>query len=274
MLPKISIITPCLNSEATLERAIQSLISQNYPNLEYIIIDGCSNDGTINIVQKYGQHIHKWISEPDRGTSDAINKGIKLATGDYIGFLLSDDLYNKNSLLLVGNYLANYPDTEVVYGDILYVGPFRPPFRAKARKYLTMDRLAIPAGSVYLLSCFIHRDCFKRWGVFDLSYQISNDYELYLRLLSKGVKFSYLNNIIGTCHYGGMSSSMSPVIPMELRRAFYTYKTSLFAKFIFEIVLLKNNFFVLIKKTKNMQSFVAAYRKIRNCFVFKNQEDM
>jgi glycosyltransferase involved in cell wall biosynthesis len=97
---KISIITVCYNSVPTIEKTILSVSSQTYKDVEYIIIDGNSNDGTLNIIQKNEDKITKWISEPDQGLYDAMNKGIAIATGDVIGILNSDDIYYSNTVLL------------------------------------------------------------------------------------------------------------------------------------------------------------------------------
>lgn len=271
MLPKISIITPCLNSEATLERAIQHLIAQNYPNLEYIIIDGNSKDGTIEIIKKYQQHIHIWVSEPDSGTSEAINKGIARATGEFIGFLLADDYYNENTLLKVGNELIKDTTINILYGNINYVGPFRPPFLAKATPNLTKDKFGHPSGLAYLPACFIKRECFHNHGDFDLSYKIVNDYELYLRFISRGVKFTYFDHALVTMHYGGMSSKIDPLMGIELRRAFNTYQPSLYARFIFEIVWCRNDFRNRLKINKYAKPLISVYRYLRQLFIANRQ---
>jgi len=114
-LPKISIITPSFNQGQYIEQTIVSVINQNYPNLEYIIIDGGSTDNTVDIIKKYEKHITYWVSEPDKGQSDAINKGIKKATGDVINWLNSDDYYQPGTLNEIGNAFINN-NTNVVCG--------------------------------------------------------------------------------------------------------------------------------------------------------------
>lgn len=107
MNPKISIITPCFNAEKYIEQTILSIINQGYDNLEYIIIDGGSTDGTVDIIKKYEDKITYWISEPDNGQSDAINKGIKVATGEVFNWVNADDYLEKNALNLVGDFFKN-----------------------------------------------------------------------------------------------------------------------------------------------------------------------
>ena len=122
-LPKISIITITFNSEKTLEETIESVLSQNYPNLEYLIIDGGSSDGTLEIVKRYKDKIDFVISEPDRGISDAFNKGIRYATGEIVGIINSDDLLLPDALHKVAeNYDSNvgvYRGNTVIWNDML-----------------------------------------------------------------------------------------------------------------------------------------------------------
>ncbi len=116
---KISVITICYNAEKTIEETINSVIHQDYPELEYIIIDGGSTDGTIEIVNKYWDKIAYFVSEPDKGISDAFNKGIKASTGEIIGMINADDLYYKDALKTVGSFFEDNPDTDVTFGDYL-----------------------------------------------------------------------------------------------------------------------------------------------------------
>ena len=102
--PKISIVTPVFNQVDYIETTIQSVLNQNYPNLEYIVVDGGSTDGTIDIIKKYGSQITKWISEPDQGLYYAMNKGLRLCSGDIVGILNSDDIYYPDTLSIVNTY--------------------------------------------------------------------------------------------------------------------------------------------------------------------------
>ena len=120
---KVSIITVCFNSELTLRDTIDSVLSQNYKDIEYIIIDGGSTDGTSAIIQEYGFGITKWVSEPDRGIYDAMNKGIGMASGDVIGFLNSDDMYMNQSSISQLIHKMNEEHADCVFADLIYVDP-------------------------------------------------------------------------------------------------------------------------------------------------------
>lgn len=119
--PKISIITPSYNQGLYLEETIKSVLNQNYPNLEYIIIDGGSSDNSVEIIKKYEKYISYWCSEPDKGQSHAINKGLKKATGDIFAYLNSDDLYVDRALFTVAEYFVNNLDVDLVYGDVYLI---------------------------------------------------------------------------------------------------------------------------------------------------------
>ena len=118
--PLVTIITIVFNGQETLSKAIESVSNQTYPNVEYIIIDGGSTDGTLNIIKKYGDVITKWISEKDRGISDAFNKGLKLAKGEIIGILNADDWYERNAIISVVEAFENNKNIGIAYGWMNY----------------------------------------------------------------------------------------------------------------------------------------------------------
>ena len=119
--PKISIVTPSYNQAQFLERTILSVLNQNYPNLEYIIIDGCSNDGSVEIIKKYEKYLAYWVSEKDNGQADAINKGFKIASGDIIAWQNSDDIYLPNTFFMVIKEFKKNYDSDVVFGNIYLI---------------------------------------------------------------------------------------------------------------------------------------------------------
>ena len=118
---KVSMITVCFNSKDIIEEAIKSVLSQSYKNIEYIIVDGGSTDGTVDAIKKYDKYISKWISEPDNGIYDAMNKGLKLATGNIIGFLNADDFYADNGAIESVVNTIKEKDVDCLWGDLVYV---------------------------------------------------------------------------------------------------------------------------------------------------------
>ena len=122
-LPRITIITPSLNQAAFLEQTINSVLDQDYPNLEYIVIDGGSTDGSVEIIQRYANHLTYWVSEKDRGQGHAINKGLERATGDIIAYLNSDDYYLPGALQRVGEFFTKHPEVDLLHGRCRFVDP-------------------------------------------------------------------------------------------------------------------------------------------------------
>ena len=118
---KISIVIPSYNQGEFIERTILSVLNQSYPNLELIIIDGKSSDKTITILKKYNQYISTWISEPDKGQSDAVNKGIKIAKGEIIGWINSDDIYINNCLYAINKYFQSNEDSDIVFANYYFI---------------------------------------------------------------------------------------------------------------------------------------------------------
>jgi len=119
--PRFSIVTPSFNQARFLERTILSVLNQGYPNLEYIIIDGGSTDGSVDIIKKYEPYLSYWVSEPDHGQANAINKGLRIATGEWVGFQNSDDLYLPGAFFSLARAIESNRDAEIVYGNIVHI---------------------------------------------------------------------------------------------------------------------------------------------------------
>lgn len=205
--PKVSVITPCLNSEKYLERTILSVLSQSYLNIEYIIIDGGSKDATLKIIHKYSEHIANLISEPDNGIYDAQNKGIKLATGEILCILNSDDrFYSTKVIEKIVDFFKQHK-ADFVYGNMLYSNLDNSEVRLiKFPEYLTKRYFL--RGPLGHQATFFHKDCFIKAGYYDTHYKISADYEWYLRaLFKKGLRASHINEIIVIFQEGGKSNN-------------------------------------------------------------------
>ncbi len=214
---KISVITACLDSEKYLERTILSVLSQSYKNIEYIIIDGGSKDATLKIIDKYKGRISCVISEKDSGIYDAQNKGIKLATGDILCVLNSDDcFYNEYVVEDIVNFFQQNK-VDFVYGNMLCSDLANSEIILKTYPRNLTKRFFL-RGPLGHSATFFHRDCFSKAGYYDTHYKISADYEWYLRALFKyGLRTAYLNQIISVFHIGGKSSNPNLLLP-EMRQ--------------------------------------------------------
>lgn len=204
---KVSIITVCYNSEATIENTIRSVVMQSHKNIEYIIIDGSSTDKTKTIINKYSDEINVFVSEPDSGLYDAMNKGIGLATGDIIGLLNSDDFYKDNNVIekVVEKFTGN---TDAVYGDIVYVDKDD---IAKIKRYWHSGRFSRYKMKLGWMpphpSFFVRNVIYKKYGAFNKNFKTSADYELMLRLIYKHkITMAYLPEVLVNMRDGGQSN--------------------------------------------------------------------
>lgn len=206
---KVSIITSCFNREATIKDAIESVISQNYPNIEYIVIDGASNDKSIEIIKQYQQHIAKFISEKDKGMYEAINKGIKQATGDIIGLVHSDDfLYSKDTITHIVQQFER-TGADLIYGNGLFVDFYNTNKIIRNWKSGVYSKKKIRYGWLPLHpTVYIKKDCFQQLGLYDESFKIAADSDLLIRYLyESNLKISYLDEYIIKMRMGGLSTN-------------------------------------------------------------------
>ncbi|BAZ02610.1 hypothetical protein NIES37_66230 [Tolypothrix tenuis PCC 7101] len=204
---KFSIITPSFNSEKTIEKTILSVISQKRDSaIEYIIIDGGSTDKTCEFMQKYADSIDVFVSEPDNGPYDAMNKGVSLATGDIIGIINSDDWYHDKAMKIVESAFLQNPDIDIIYApvDNYFSGNFIATFMPGS-----LDKLPIRF-TLNHPSCFIKKTAYDLVGLYDLQYKITADYDLVLRLYLAKLKFHFVNIPLAAYSLNGMSSSTKP----------------------------------------------------------------
>jgi glycosyltransferase len=204
----ISIITATYNSAKTLEQCIKSVLNQSYQKIEYIIIDNCSTDGTLDIAKTYSEQISRIVSEPDKGIFDALNKGIQLASGEIIGFLHADDFYASNDIIeqVADKFIES--GTDAVYGDLQYVS--RHNSRKVVRNWIAGKydpKQLIKGWMPPHPAFFVKRKCYKSYGSFNLNFRIAADYELILRLLAKNqIKVTYLPKVLVKMRTGGTSN--------------------------------------------------------------------
>lgn len=202
--PKISIITISYNSAKTIEKTIKSVIEQDYPNKEYIVIDGNSTDGTQDIIRRYSRHIAYWISEKDKGISDAFNKGIKAATGEVIGIVNSDDEYLPGALSKVAEAYENGID---VYRGSIQVFNFETGETYTYSPSMKFGILPIHV-NVCHLPTFITKDAYNRYGYYNVELKLAMDLDLLTRFYRGNAKFKRVNSVLGQFNVGGVSTKV------------------------------------------------------------------
>lgn len=185
---EFSIITVCYNSVDTVEKTIKSVLAQTHQNFEYIIIDGGSNDGTLDVIQKYKQHIDVLVSEPDNGIYDAFNKGVKLAKGQLISILNSDDTYNSNTLKLVSAISKNHPNS-IIYGDTYFIDDYDVVFSSNIGCF-NPENLKAGIGFMHPAT-FIPQKVYNQVGLYSTSKDlyIASDADFLLKCYKKGESF-------------------------------------------------------------------------------------
>ena len=206
---KLSIITVCYNSAAHIADAINSVHKQDYPDIEHIVIDGNSTDGTQKILEENHTKMAHWISEPDQGIYDAMNKGIALATGEVVGILNSDDFYFDHQVLNKVAKAFTDPNVDAVFGDLIFVDPnnLSKTVRTYSSRKWHPDRFAkgyMPAHPTF----FVRHRYYEKHGLFETDYQIAADYEMLIRLLYvHKLRYQYLPIKMVKMRKGGVSSN-------------------------------------------------------------------
>lgn len=202
--PKISIITITYNSEAIVEETIKSVISQDYPNLEYIIIDGGSKDNTLAVVDKYRDRIAKVVSEPDKGISDAFNKGIRNATGDIVGIINSDDILLPGALKAVADA---YEEGVGVYRGNVFIWESASDTRIQAVPSMKFPLHTFKKRIVCHPGTFVARWAYEKHGTYKTHFRFMMDVDLLIRFYEAGVKFKYVPTELAMFRLGGVTSS-------------------------------------------------------------------
>ncbi len=253
---KISIITASFNAVQTIGGTIESVLSQKHDNLEYIVIDGGSSDGTMDVVDRYKNQLSHVLSEPDRGIYDAFNKGLHLATGDIIGILNADDFYAPWALETVASAYRNNPDADVLYGKVVSLD--------EEQKKWFVYPLGNPENLVCCMSLshpaiFVTRKAYEQYGLFDDSFKCSGDWDFLLRLYLAGASFCPVNDVLTAFRTSGMSSRLFQAQLTENRKILQTYfePTNAFKKII--KMHMKHWGRIFLKKTRTY-SIYATYR--------------
>ena len=205
--PKISIVTPSYNQAEFLERTILSVLNQNYPNLEYIIIDGGSTDGSVKIIKKYEKYLTYWVSEKDKGQSHALNKGIMKASGEWIGWQNSDDIYMPGTFTQFYRLTKKYPQAQVIYGNKICIDQSDAIIR---RQFYIRPNLFVYKNigmTICNQSAFFKKKLINSYGVFDEKLHFAMDHEFFLRLIINKVKMVHSRNLWGASRYHVSSKS-------------------------------------------------------------------
>ena len=242
---KISIITICFNSETTITSTIESVLCQTYKNIEYIIIDGGSQDKTLNIINHYKSKINKIVSEPDNGIYDAINKGILLSSGEVVGILNSDDVFSNNDIITkIVDTFEKSKELDSVIGDIVFIknnGKIHRKYTAKNWAPLKFAWGMMPPHPTF----YCKRKYFEKFGLYRNDFKIAADYELMMRfLLVNKISYKYIPKVFVNMKLGGTSTKniFSKIkINKEVLHAcrlnnIKTNSLKIFSKYIFKII--------------------------------------
>lgn len=246
---KISLLTVSYNSAATIQDTIQSVRSQDYKDIEYIVVDGNSKDATLDIIKSNQSFIAKWISEPDNGIYDAMNKALRMATGDVVGILNSDDFYSDKTILSQVADAFTDPEVDVVYGDLVFVDPsnLNKIVRTYSSAHWNHKKFAwgfMPAHP----TVFTRRKYYEQYGMFKTDYKIAADYELLIRFLYvHKLRYKYLPLKMVVMRKGGVSSQnwrSNIILNEEIIRGcrendLYTNRAMIYSKYfrkLFELI--------------------------------------
>lgn len=199
--PVISVVTATRNCAAELERTMLSVLGQRVEGLEYIIVDGGSSDGTLELLRKYEDKLEYWVSEPDGGIADAFNKGLSLAGGGVVGILNAGDTYEPGALAAVTAAASADPAAEVFYGRVRYCRPGGDDFT------LEPDHTLLKGGmTLSHPACFVRLGAYRKYGFFDAGFKIAMDYELLLRFYLGGAVFRKLDLLAANMDMDGVSN--------------------------------------------------------------------
>lgn len=227
---KISIITVVWNNKETIKDSINSVLNQTYADIEYIVVDGSSSDGTVDIVKDYENKISHFISEPDEGVYDALNKGIELASGDVIGILHSDDLFSDRFVVSDMMEKMVLENAEIAFSDVVIVDNSM----TKVLRYYMSSYFSPWMFKIGWMpphpACFIKKSLFDEFGLYSLDYKVAGDFDFLLRIFySRQISWTHLDRVIVKMRQGGLSSSgfsSKMIIAKEINRSLRSNKVS------------------------------------------------
>lgn len=216
---RISIVTASYNQAQFIEQTIDSVLSQGYPDLEYIIMDGGSKDGSVDIIRKYEKHLAYWISEKDQGAADAIAKGFSKATGTILAYLNSDDLYLPGSLAAMAEAL-NEPEVDVAYGNMYWIDSDGKTIGEQRQTPFTRKGYLFGGSTLQQPATFWKRDLYLECGGMDPSYRFTFDTDLFFRFALKGARFKHVNKFVASfrIHSQSKSTNDADICARELKQ--------------------------------------------------------
>lgn len=206
---KVTVITVAFNAKNTIGETLDSVARQGHPDIEYIVVDGASTDGTLSVIKRHGQRVSRLVSEPDHGIYDAMNKGLRLATGDVIGFLNADDVYADSGVLARVSANMEVEGLDALFGDAEFVSAEKPdrPLRRYRSERFRPGRIAwgwMPAHP----TLFLRRELYERFGLFRTDYRIAGDFELVARMFhGDTLKYRYVPEVLVRMRTGGVSTA-------------------------------------------------------------------
>jgi len=232
-LPLITVITVVYNNINHIEEALQSVLSQTYPNIEYVVIDGNSNDGTLEVLDAFSSQISILISEPDKGIYDALNKGINVSKGEIVGFLHSDDFFSDNNVISEIIEVFKSDKAEVVYGDLDYVrnNINKSTVRHWKAGHFSQHKLNygwMPPHPTF----YARRELYVNFGGFNLEYNIAADYDCMLRFLKTDIVVSYIPKVLVKMRMGGLSNNSLRSIIQKSKEDYRVMKNNKIGGFI------------------------------------------
>jgi glycosyltransferase involved in cell wall biosynthesis len=251
--PLISIITAVHNGAPHLAKAMLSVFAQSYPNVEYIVIDGGSTDGTLEIIDKYKDRLAWFVSEKDSGIAEAWNKGIAAAKGEIIGILNADDWYEKDALQQVAEH---FQEADIVYGKLRYWKEGEETYTVSARHELLKNEMSLSHPAV-----FVRRSLYESRGNFNTSFRYAMDYEFLLRCYIAGCRFRYTGSVLANMSAGGLSDRQWLQGIREVRKAKNAYIGNRFLNYLW---FMKQTGSIFLSRTLTklgLERIVRMYRK-------------
>jgi len=230
-MPLVSIITVVYNDVLRIEQAINSVLNQTYSNIEYIIIDGGSLDGTREVLDKYKEKFKVYLSENDNGVYHAMNKGLRQASGSIIGILNSDDFYEHDTVQKVVDVYIKNPQFDVFYGLARHLNN-----NNIIEALLGFTAEGLSKNMIQHPTCFVTKNVYDQYGLFDTKYKYAADYEFMFRIKQQGIRFYFIEEVLANFREGGLSSSIPAMA--ESDRIKYRYGYMSFSVFISKMIFL------------------------------------